>query len=126
MDNNKYLTLFISSAKDHLSKMKQILQPTTINNIKDINLEQLHLHAHSLKGEAFIMNYRELGEYITVIEKKLKIYMENKLQLNDIQKEIILNAIEDCLQFIEQIKSGQIDNNKITAMTLQLKEIFLN
>lgn len=69
MDNNSvnnFLNLFLTTAGEHLKRMQQILFSQEVS--KPEVVEELHRHAHSLKGEFVAMNFLTSGELAHLLE----------------------------------------------------------
>jgi chemotaxis protein histidine kinase CheA len=102
--DKKYQDLFITSAAEHIEKLRIDVDQFKQTTDKQI-MNQLHIHAHSLKGEALIMGYKQLGRYCLVLERFFKQCLQEEKAFMDEYVSAVIEAIDhlkECLQCIKE------------------------
>jgi chemotaxis protein histidine kinase CheA len=77
-DITQYRAQFLTAAQTHIQEMQRQLSDIRNNLSNHAVLHEMHISAHSLKGEAYAMGYKNFGELITVVEKYLKQLIDGK------------------------------------------------
>ena len=101
--DDKYRELFFQTASEHIKRMRELSMSSSLSSEE---IEELHRHAHSLKGEAFVMGYQELGKYATVLEKFIKQYKDTKNIIPVEKLPIISSAVIYMTSSVDAIKSA--------------------
>lgn len=105
--------MFVEAASEHIKQLEYGLsQPVTPQTIQD-----MHLHAHSLKGECFLMQYTALGEYIKVLE----VFLKAKTVLTTQEKKNVNEAILCIKRQIAEVQAKK-QNNVLTDEIEKLQE----
>lgn len=111
-DLSEFKDLFIQAAREHVANLYMLID--RINSESSTQaIEDLHLQAHSLKGEAFAMRYNLFGNYVTVVEKFVKTIKENKSNISNSQRTIIRSAIDEMKVIIETLSLSDTEPDGI-------------
>lgn len=113
-DVTQFKDLFLQTANDHILKMSSLLNQITEDSSKSL-IEDLHLHAHSLKGEAFAMQYIQFGTYVTVIEIYIKNIMEANGTISEVKLNCLRSAIQEMSKILEIIHNNQKEPDNLTV-----------
>lgn len=95
-DLNKYKQLYLKTAHDYLTLLKNGLRTFEPENLPADTLSEVHRAAHSLKGQSLVMGYTTTG--------------------------LLCKKIEDILK---QIKDGQLPVTKLLLAHLNMATIAL-
>lgn len=105
MDTNNYRELFLKTASANLAKLRQGVVSLREPLPQLPALEQMHIAAHSLKGEGFAMGFQQFAAYSTVLEQYLKRVKESNESVSEPIILLLSSATEKLSQSLEQIKS---------------------
>ena len=114
-DINKYKTLYLSTAKDYLKNMQMHISHLLKSEQKEVAITQIHIDAHSLKGQSQVMGYNNIAKISEIIE-----YTFNKNEKENIEVK------HDTLIKIQKALSALLDSTtqiEKTGKELDLKEI---
>lgn len=102
-DTAKYKQLFISSAKEQIEVLQKGIDSLQLA-YDPVSVEVVHRAAHSLKGEALLMGYSQVGALCLGLEKIAQKYNDEQTQIPDETLRMFSNAIqqlEKSLQIID-------------------------
>lgn len=122
MDNSGSLfPLFIETASGRIASLKRGLSILELEHNKEV-LNQLHIDAHSLKGEALLMEYKQLGRYSTVLEKFLKQIIETNEHIPHEKHVFLTEAVSKLQETLQIIKDQKREPQELDQEADELKE----
>lgn len=121
-DVKQFQNLFLQSAGEHVERLNTLLNAEQ-NHETISNIDDLHLHAHSLKGEALAMQYPQFGAYITVIEKYLKSLKDNNISIPQDKNGILKECVNELYIGLQYIKAEKTDPLDFENKTQHLKKV---
>lgn len=124
-DVSRFQELFLQTANGHILKMSSLLNQITEDSSKSL-IEDLHLHAHSLKGEAFAMQYIQFGTYVTVIEIYVKNIKESNGTITEEKINYLRSAIQEMSKILEIIHNNQKEPDDLSIETETLQNRLSN
>jgi chemotaxis protein histidine kinase CheA len=74
-DINKYKTLYFQTAREYLENMQLNISHLLKDEQKEAAIKQIHIDAHSLKGQSQVMGYSNISKISETIE-----YIFNKYE----------------------------------------------
>ena|SRR3989344_7901312 len=113
-DLSEFQELFIKSAKEHLDELADLNTQLSGTDFKKV-IESVHLHIHSLRGEAYTMYYNQFGNYLSILETYFKSIIESTVIPDDNFKKILSSEIYEIkliVEYIEMSKSEPADMEK--------------
>ncbi len=117
-DLSQFKDLFFQSANVHIAAISKLLD----NNVEigSPNLDELHLHFHTLKGEVLAMQYLQFGAFITALEKYVKSMKEANGALSSKDMLLIIGAVKDIDEILGVIRSENLEPEGISDKTEML------
>jgi len=117
-DLSQFKDLFFQSANVHIAAISKLLD----NNVEigSPNLDELHLHFHTLKGEVLAMQYLQFGAFITALEKYVKSVKEANGALSSKDMLLIIGAVKDIDEILGVIRSENLEPEGISDKTEML------
>ena len=117
-DLSQFKDLFFQSANVHIAAISKLLD----NNVENgsPNLDVLHLHFHTLKGEVLAMQYLQFGAFITALEKYVKSMKEANGALSSKDMLLIIGAVKDIDEILGVIRSENLEPEGISDKTEML------
>ncbi len=119
-EQTKYKTLYLQTARQYVKDMQEnVSQLLTGNETTDV-IDEIHLAAHSLKGQSQMMRYESISAVASILEKIFRGKKDNTLNLSH---ELVaklpdaVNAMEECLDSIE--KDNKENDTSEISQTLQ-------
>ena len=114
-DLSQFKDLFFQSANVHIAAISKLLD----NNVEigSPNLDELHLHFHTLKGEVLAMQYLQFGAFITALEKYVKSVKEANSALSNEDIILIIEAVKDIDEILSVIRSKNLEPEGISDKT---------
>jgi chemotaxis protein histidine kinase CheA len=100
-----YLSLFISAARDHISNARKAMQ-IEHENISRAIVESLHREMHSLKGEAYVMQFTHFGDLALLLERYFKGLLETHILISESDSSQILSALALLEKSLENIEKS--------------------
>ncbi len=120
-DLTQFRDLFFDTTRKHIEKIKSILDDLIL--VSDIQkLTELHLHLHSLKGEIYIMQYTNFGDYVTILEKYIKGIIEKKGILSSESNTLIQKEIEEIAKYLDFIKTENKEPDDVVSRSKNLRK----
>lgn len=120
-DLSQFQDLFIETSSDHVSTLISLLDKYKVSRDTEL-IDDIHLHFHSLKGEAFAMKLNQFGEYITILESYIKTIKASNSFLPDDKITTIKDSLSEIVQMIENIKSEKKEPSGLEIKSQRLKE----
>src|SRR5207253_415111 len=77
-DIAQYRIQFVDAAKKHVAELQLQLLGIRNDLANHTVLTQMHISAHSLKGEAYAVGFKHIGDLTTIVEKYLKSLIDAK------------------------------------------------
>lgn len=75
-DFSQYRAQFVTAAKSRIVTLQQQLGEIRNDLSNQTMLHEIHINAHSLRGEAYAVGYKQLGDLIEVLEN----YVQHLIQ----------------------------------------------
>lgn len=118
MDNtsNDFLALFLETARDHVSKMQKLLFS---QGIQDSNLEELHRHAHSLKGEFAAMGYQHSARLSHLLEVIFANARQGTTTISPAYASLVEKSLEQLSGSLQSIETSKAELD-LEAWTVEL------
>ncbi len=115
---SQFKDLFFQSANVHIAALSKLLD----NNVEigSPNLDELHLHFHTLKGEVLAMQYIQFGAFITALEKYVKSVKDTNGTIVKEDIQIINRAVKDIDEILGNIKNENTEPEGISDKTEML------
>lgn len=120
-DLSKYQSLFLETARKHVQAMHELLNLLQKDDKQQATLNDLHIHAHSLKGEAFALSYIKTGTYITVIEQYLKNLISSDVWISASAIRELEAALSQISRSLEKIEKQNHESDDLEEKAKQLK-----
>lgn len=118
-DINKYKSLYLSTAKDYLKNMQMNISNLLKNEQKEIAIKQIHIDAHSLKGQSLVMGYNNISKISEIIEHTFNKYEKENLEIKHETLIKIQNALSKLSNSIIEIEKSE----KELDLTETIKEL---
>lgn len=110
MDNNTsndFFNLFLTTANEHLKKMQQLLFSQDLGNPAVV--EELHRHAHSLKGECAAMGFSQTSELSHLLELIFSEMKTGAVVMSPSYSAVLQNALTQLQNSLAQIASTKTE-----------------
>jgi chemotaxis protein histidine kinase CheA len=118
-DINKYKSLYLSTAKDYLKNMQMHISNLLKNEQKAIAIKQIHIDAHSLKGQSQVMDYKNISKISEIIEQIFNKYEKGNLEIKHDTLIKIQKALTELSNSIIEIEKSKKELN----LTETIKEL---
>lgn len=121
MDIDQYKKLFLESAREHLDQLNKIFIASENSDIDTVTAKTLHLHIHSLKGEASALEYRNLGLYLTIVELYLRNITINNQVIDKKLWPVLRHFLDEVTDSINYIEQNDKEPESLTGEAQKLK-----
>lgn len=104
-DQAKYKSLYLQTAKQYITELKDALNQQGSGNGTDDVIESSHRAAHSLSSQSAMMSYSSMQMISSVMEKIFKAKEEKKIDISDaLLADLVtaVNEMEKCLDSIDK------------------------
>lgn len=122
-DLGHYKELFLKTAFEYVTAMRQDVQSLVANKIDASVIERLHRSAHSLKSQSNFMQYNDLAQFCKVLEFYFRDVKDGKMQVTSSVLPMLSQSVEKLSQSLESIKNE--DRELPLANSIEETAVFL-
>lgn len=123
METSQYLDMFIDESKEHLDTLYQQLLELEKSPHETALIEEIFRAAHTLKGMAATMEFKDLAQVTHVLENVFEGIRENRLQVHAVMMDVLLDSVDYLNAMVEDIAAGGDGKCEVTPIVSALSRI---
>lgn len=123
METSQYLDMFIDESKEHLDTLYQQLLELEKRPNEAAFIEEIFRAAHTLKGMAATMEFKDLAHVTHVLENVFDGIRGNRLQVHAAIMDVLLDAVDYLNAMVENIAAGGDGKCEVTSIVTALNHI---
>lgn len=123
METSQYLDMFIDESKEHLDTLYQQLLELEKRPNEAAFIEEIFRAAHTLKGMAATMEFKDLAHITHVLENVFDGIRGNRLQVHAAIMDVLLDAVDYLNAMVENIAAGGDGKCEVTSIVTALNHI---
>ena len=124
-DKKKYKNLFVDTARDYIKEIDDNISLLRKDPNDENVIKKMHIAAHSVKAQCFMIGYPSLGYFCAAVEKIMREKQEGKLQINtnmlDSVERGVIKARSSLMQIEESDKESDL-SDEIKLLEKFIKE----
>lgn len=104
MDVSNYKELFYKTASANMAGLRQAMESIQKGAGNASLFNQMYINAHSLKGEALVMGFKQFGSFSLVVEQFLKRMKDGDQVISEQEVVLLSSAIGRLEAALQEIK----------------------
>jgi two-component system, chemotaxis family, sensor kinase CheA len=120
MDMSPYRDLFVSEARNHLSALSELIVRLEDSPTDSAAIDELFRHAHSLKGMAATMGYKQVVGIAHLMEDQLSRVRSGDFLLSPVLVDLLLEGCDALSRLVTSIETGNDIHEDSTGLTDRL------
>ncbi|NOY79065.1 MAG: hybrid sensor histidine kinase/response regulator [Calditrichaeota bacterium] len=125
LDSNEFdwselLPSFIESAEENLSFLAEDLMNLDEDNKNSDLFEDIYRRAHNLKGSAYTIGFKDLGDLAHSMENILKAYFQGERTPSSQDIDLLMRGLDKLKEMLDELKKkGWVDDHKEEILELE-------
>lgn len=107
-DNNRYIEIFFAETDEYLQTLNECLLELEKNPGDSSILDEIFRAAHTLKGMAATMGYKNMAELTHHMESVFEIFRSGKSSINSEIISLIFKCLDKLSQIVEDLREGNV------------------